>query len=256
MMFLERSLLFFPSRYPEGNWHPPGLQFEDAEFQAADGTQLHGWYVPYNHPRAYVLLAHGNGGNLSDRADLLEVLHDKLHVATLEFDYRGYGRSADTPPSETGILADARAARAWLAKRAGIKETDIVLMGESLGGGVAVDLAARDGARGLVLLNTFSSLPDVAAYHYPWLPVRLLMRNRLDSVAKITSYHGPLLQCHGDRDTIVPLRFAQSLFDAAHQPKQLVLIPGGDHNDDVSPKFWAALDEFLSELSSPPIDGK
>src|ERR1700676_3721708 len=70
MMFLERSLIFFPSRYPEGNWHPPGLQFEDAEFRAADGTRLHGWFVPHDHPRAVVLLAHGNGGNLSDRADL------------------------------------------------------------------------------------------------------------------------------------------------------------------------------------------
>jgi uncharacterized protein len=251
MMFLERSLIFFPSRYPEGNWHPPGLQFEDAEFRAADGTRLHGWFVPHKQPRAVVLLAHGNGGNLSDRVDLLDVLHDHLQVATLIFDYRGYGRSEDRGPDEAGILADARAARAWLAKRSGIKETDFVLFGESLGGGVMVDLAASDGARGLVLLNTFSSLPDVAAWHYPWLPVRLLMRTRLDSAAKIADYHGPLLQCHGDRDRIVPLRFAQRLFDAANEPKQLILIPGGDHNDSVSPKFWAALDKFLTTL--PPV---
>src|SRR5690606_21254788 len=103
------------------------------------------------------------------------------------------GRSEGVP-SEQGILADARAARQWLAQRAGVREQDIVLMGESLGGGVMVDLAASDGARALILENTFTSLPDVAAFHYPWLPVRTLMRTRFDSLSKIGNYHGPLLQ--------------------------------------------------------------
>jgi fermentation-respiration switch protein FrsA (DUF1100 family) len=246
MLVMENSLIYFPSVYPDGIWEPPGLEFEDASFQSADGTKLHGWYVPHDQPRAVVLFAHGNAGNLSHRYELLEDLNE-LGVSTMIFDYRGYGKSEGVP-SEAGILADARAARAWLAKRAGVNEGDIVLMGESLGGGVMVDLAAHDGARALVLENTFTSLPDVAAFHYPWLPVRTLMRTRLDSAAKIGKFHGPLLQAHGDSDTIIPYPIGQKLHAAANEPKTFVSIAGGDHNDARTPEFFAALDRFLSEL--------
>ena len=144
-MSLENSLIFFPIKYPEGYWHPPGLRFEDAWFDAADGVRLHGWYVPKENARGPVLFCHGNGGNITHRIDSLQILNRRAGVSVLIFDYRGYGRSEGTP-NEAGVLADARAARAWLAKREKIAETDVVMMGESLGGGVAVDLAARDGA--------------------------------------------------------------------------------------------------------------
>ena len=170
MMFLENSLLYFPAKYPDGDWNPPGLVFEDAWFNAADGTELHGWFVPCENPRAVALFLHGNAGNMTHRDDMLRELH-RLGVAVLAFDYRGYGRSEGSP-TEAGILADGRAARKWLAERAGIPESEIVLMGESLGGAVAVQLAAEAPARGLVLENVFCSLPDVAAFHYPWLPVQ------------------------------------------------------------------------------------
>ena len=117
MMALENSLIFFPSIYPEGTWNPPGLSFEDAWFEASDGTKLHGWYAPNAKPRAVVLLAHGNAGNLSHRAEMVEALVKRLGVSVLIFDYRGYGKSGGTP-SEAGILADARTARRWLAQRA------------------------------------------------------------------------------------------------------------------------------------------
>ncbi len=182
MMLLERKLIFFPTRH--GNWNPPGLVFEDAHFQASDGTRLHGWYVPHAEAKAVVLIAHGNAGNLADRAWLLGQLNRRVQVGVMIFDYRGYGRSEGSP-DEPGILADARAARAWLARRLQIREQDIVLMGRSLGSGVMVDLAAKDGARGLILDSAFPSLPDVAAHHYPFFPVRWLMRTRLDSLSKI-----------------------------------------------------------------------
>ena len=143
---LERSMLFFPVRYPSGNWHPDGLDFEDAWFQAADGTKLHGWYVPHAKPKATVLYCHGNGGNVAYWAGAAKELHDRAGVSVLLFDYRGYGRS-EGEPYEAGVLADARAARSWLARREGIAEGQIVLLGRSLGGAVAVDLAATDGAR-------------------------------------------------------------------------------------------------------------
>jgi fermentation-respiration switch protein FrsA (DUF1100 family) len=250
MMLLEESLIYFPTKYPGGDWQPAGLTFEDVWFEAEDGVKLHGWYVPHSNPRAVVLFAHGNAGNLSHRADLLRVLH-RMGLSVLAFDYRGYGRSEGSP-HEAGIVADARAARRALAERAGVRESEIVLMGESIGGAVMVELASEDGAAGLVLENVFSSAPDVAAYHYPWLPVRSLMRTRLNAAGKISQYRGPLLQVHGDADTIVPIELGRRLFEAANEPKQFVVIPGADHNDPRTREFFEALDAFIAGLSDRP----
>lgn len=245
MLLLEKRLIYFPARWPAGDWSPLGVPREDAWFTSADGTRLHGWFVPHPRPRAVMLIASGNAGNVTVWRDELEWLH--AHgVAALAFDYRGYGRS-EGQPEEAGLLADARAARAWLAQRTGVPETAIVLRGRSLGGGVMVDLAARDGARGLVLESTFTSLPDVAARVYFWLPVRLLMRTRFDSLSKIGQYRGPLLQSHGDADEIVPYVLGRRLFEAAPGPKWWVTIPGGRHNDPQSSEFYEALQRFLSE---------
>jgi fermentation-respiration switch protein FrsA (DUF1100 family) len=246
MMLLERFLVFPASR--DGDWHPSGLNFEDVRFQAADGVALHGWFLEHPTPREVILFAHGNGGNLSHRAWLMERLRRELGVSVMIFDYRGYGKSEGLP-DEPGILADARAARAWLARRTGKAEQDIVLMGESLGAAVLVDLAAKDGARGLVMQSTFSSLVDVAAYHYPWLPVRLLMRTRMNCMTKIGQYHGPVLQCHGTADTIVPIQFGRRLHEAVPDPKKMwVEMHGLDHNDDPWQYLGPALGQFLDRL--------
>jgi uncharacterized protein len=245
-MFLEEYLIFIPSRYPEGDWFPWGLKFEDAWFKAADGTKIHGWYVPHDSPRAVILFCHGNGGNVTHRVDILKKLHDDASASVMIFDYRGYGRS-EGKPNEMGILSDARAARTWLAQREKISETDIVMMGESLGGGVAVDLAAKDGAKGLVLICTFTSLPDVAASYYPIFPIHLLMRTRLDSISKIANYKGPLLQMHGEVDSIIPYKNGRKLFDAANAPKKFLDYPLHDHNDSVPDEFFEELNAFLEK---------
>ncbi len=249
MWSFENYLVFQPRAYAAADprWQPRDLVFEDVEIASSDGVTVHGWYAPVDVPRATILLLHGNGGNISGLADELRILQRQLGVAALAIDYRGYGKSTGAP-SEAGILADARAARKWLAERSGQREPDIVLWGFSMGGGVAVDLAAEDGARGLVLQSTFTSLPDAAAEHYPWLPVRWLMRNRLDSASKIARYRGPLLQSHGDADVIVPCHLGQQLHALANGPKRFLEIPGGDHNDLPEELFYAALDEFIAGL--------
>ena len=244
---LEKKLVFFPARYPDGNWQPRGFSFEDAWFRSADGVRLHGWYLPHERPRAVVLFCHGNGGNVAHWAGVLRILKEQVGAAVLGFDYRGYGRS-EGKPGEAGVYADARAARAWLAGRAGIPEKRVVLMGRSLGGAVAVDLAASDGARGLVLESTFTSIPEVAADRYPLLPATLLMPMQFNSLAKIRKYRGPLLQSHGDADRVVPYKLGRKLFDAANEPKQFVTIRRGDHNDPQTAEYYQALVAFLSRL--------
>lgn len=244
-MFLEERMIFFPHAYDGGAaWKPPGLEFEDAHFEAADGTRLHGWYCEAEEPREVILFAHGNAGNISHRADVLSLLQRHLDASVMIFDYRGYGRS-EGKPNEAGVLQDARAARAWLAKRAGVAESEIILLGRSLGGGVAVDLAAEDGARALILESTFTSLPDVGARHYPFLPVRWLMRTRLDSLAKIGRYAGPLFQSHGDADSIVPYELGEQLHAAAAGPKEFFPLPDAGHNHAQPMGYYRALGAFL-----------
>ena len=244
----EQSLIFAPTRFPDGRWTPPeGLPVEDAWFAAEDDTRLHGWYCSHPTPVAHVLFCHGNAGNLTDRAALMQQLHDQHRVAVLMFDYRGYGRS-EGKPSEKGVMQDARAARAWLAQRANVVEQDIVLMGRSLGGAVAIDLAAQDGARGLILESTFTSLPDVASRLAWWAAPKLTMQTRLNSLAKIGNYHGPLLYSHGSADRLIPFGQGEKLFAAANEPKHFVTIEGGDHNDPQSAEYYRQLDHFLAAL--------
>ena len=251
LLLLENTLLYPAPKYPQGDWQASFLQHEDVHFTSADGTKLHGWLVEHPQPRAIVLYCHGNGDCVAYLAPYLQQLRDEQQITIFAFDYRGYGRSEGSP-GEQGILEDGHAAQTWLAERLKIKPEDIVLMGRSLGGGVAVDLAAKNGARGLILQNTFTSLPDAAACLYPWAPVRWLMKNRYDSLSKIGSYSGPVLMSHGTADDLVPCNLGRKLFAAISGPKEFVELDGGNHNDEESPEYYLALARFLDRL--PPLN--
>lgn len=244
---VDELLALFPSRFPAGDYRPAESVFEDCWFAASDGIRLHAWHLPRRDPTAFVLHIHGNAGNLSHRAYCARELQQRCGASVMLFDYRGYGRSEGTPTIE-GLLRDARAARAYLAQRAGIDERQIVLVGESLGGAVAVDLAASDGARALVLESTFSSLRDVASTQYPEFLVSMMVADKLNSAARISDYRGPLLQFHGDCDTVIPLDSGRRLFEAAHQPKSFQAMLKHDHNDALPTAFYEAVDRFLREL--------
>ena len=247
---LERRGIFQPAKYPAGDWQPTAVLVQDAHFAAADGTRLHGWYVRHPQPVGHALLLHGNAGNVTLLAETLRTLNRRHNLAVLALDYRGFGKSEGVP-SEQGLYQDARAARRWLAETCGIAEGDVILMGVSLGGAVAVDLAATDGCRGLVLASTFTSLPDVAQHHQPWLPAKLALSTRFDSLTKIKDYRGPLLLAHGDADEVVPYRHGLELYAAAPGPKRLFTNQGGKHNDPQPEEYRVALDQFLREL--PPL---
>lgn len=249
----ERSSLFQPDKYPAGEWSQTTILVQDAWFAAADGTKLHGWYARRPQPKAHALVLHGNAGNVTLLADSLRILNHRHGLSVLALDYRGYGRSEGTP-SEQGVLQDARAARKWLAQKEGIAERDVVLMGQSLGGGVAIDLAANDGCRGLVVAGTFTSVPDVAQHHVSWLPMRWLLSTKFDSLTKIKQYQGPLLLAHGDADEVVPYQQGLKLFEAAPGPKKMITNFGGKHNDPLPEEYRTALDEFLAHLPSLEAD--
>ncbi len=248
LLVLENALLYPAPKFPEGDWKAPQLDHEDVDFTSADGTKLHGWLAEHPNPRGVLMYCHGNGDCVGYLGPLMRELRDKHQLTVFAFDYRGYGKSEGSP-SEPGILADGHAAQEWLAKRTGCTPADIILMGRSLGGGVAVDLAAKNGARALILQNTPTSIPDAAAYMYWFAPVHMLMKNRYDSLSKIGSYTGPVLISHGTADTLVPFALGQKLFAAVKsEMKRFFPIEGGGHNDVEPPEYEAALEEFLASL--------
>lgn len=245
---VEQMFIFFPTRYPMGHWQPQGLQFEDVWFETEDGVRLHAWYIPAAEDSEVLIFAHGNAGNLSDRLALVQTLHNDLGLSVLIFDYRGYGRSEGSP-SVQGILKDAKAARKWLTARVQRKPEDIILMGRSLGASVAVHMAAESGARALILESAFSSFKDVADRVYPWLPARFLLRNDIQADVLIRDYHGPLFQSHGMADSMISINLGRKIYEAAHEPKEFIALPGLDHNDPPPPDYYDKLDSFIKNLA-------
>ena len=206
-----------------------GLVFEDLRLATPDGLSLHAWYLPGpDTRRGAVLFCHGNGGNISHRLETLRILHD-LGFSVLIFDYRGYGQS-DGKPSEEGFYQDAQAAYEFLTQDKGFDPAEIVLWGRSLGAAVACRLAAGTQAGALVLESGFTSIPDMAAKRYPFLPSRLLSRFGFHSLNTLPAVRCPTLVIHSPEDQTVPYEFGCKLYEAAPEPKAFLEIQGG-HND-------------------------
>ena len=248
LMLMENYLVYPGASTSRGNYDAE-FEFEDVYFTASDGTKLHGWMIPYPESSRYVLYCHGNGENVACAGNgVAKVMGDAMKANVFVYDYRGYGKSAGES-SETGIKLDTDAAMNWLCQRFGIKPTDVIVEGFSVGGGPAVYVGMKQGAKGLLLHRTFSSLPDVAAEKHPWAPVRLLMRNKFDSAALIADYNGPLLQSHGTIDQVVPFKFGKKLHDACPSTdKQFFTRPDMDHFSYVDPDFLDMASQFADRL--------
>jgi fermentation-respiration switch protein FrsA (DUF1100 family) len=244
-LWFENALVFRACTASESWLEPRGMTVRDVRFRSADGTELHAWWIPPERPDAgAVLVSHGNGGNLSYRGFLAGNLSMLTGAGVLLYDYPGYGHSAGTP-SEAGCYAAADAAYDWLTTTGKVPPGRVVLVGESLGGGVAVDLAARTEHRALVLFCTFTTLPAAAKARYPFLPTHTMMRNRFDSLSKIDRCRRPLFLAHGTADGSVPVRLGEELFAAAPGPKEFLRVEGAGHNDLLSERVYLALKAFL-----------
>ena len=246
---IERNFIFFPERDLVASPADFGLAFEEVSFQATDSVVLHGWFVPGQGDITW-LWFHGNAGNISHRLENLLLLHHRLGVNILLFDYRGYGHSAGRP-SEEGTYQDAEGAINYLGSRLDIDPSKIVFFGRSVGCAVAVDLATRHTPYGLILESSFTSIADMAKRAFPFLPVGFLVRGKYDSISRIKHISAPLLILHGDRDDIVPIELGRRLFEAANQPKTFYTIAGAGHNDTYvmgGEPYLAALEQFMESL--------
>jgi fermentation-respiration switch protein FrsA (DUF1100 family) len=252
LLLLENWLIYRPSG-PEDWLAKPQGEIEDVALVSADGTRLHGWWYAKPGSGTALLFFHGNAGNLSWRGDAMMSLRDQLDVGVLIIDYPGYGKSQGRP-TEAGCYAAADAAYDWLTTEQRIPGPNVLLCGESLGGGVAVDLASRKPHRALILIKTFTSMPDVGQGLYPFMPVRLLMRNRFDSLAKLDDCKQPIFVAHGDNDHVIPFSHGERLYTAAHAPKQFLRLEGADHNDPLPFEFYEQLKSFLAASAPLPVD--
>ena len=230
---VQRQLLYLPNRSIPSATASGVPEMGEVTLQTDDGLRLVAWYRPSAQRRATILYLHGNGGHIGYRGERVRPFIDG-GFGVLLMEYRGYGGNPGRP-SEAGLMSDARAALAFL-DGAGVPSAETVLYGESLGSTVAVAIAAERAAGGrpvaaLVLEAPLSSVSDVAAHHYPWMPVRWLLKDRFEAEARIADVGAPVLVVHGDADDIVPIRYGRALFEAAQEPKEAAWISGGGHED-------------------------
>lgn len=246
----QDSLVYFPNTGRAHSATPAvhGLTYEDVLLKTSDGETLHAWWVPVTGARGTAVLFHGNAGNISHRIEYARMF-STLGYNTLLVDYRGYGKSTGTP-SEKGTYEDASATWQWLTATRGIADRDIVIFGESLGGAVACWLARQRTPRALILASTFTSVPDLGAEVYSFLPVRLISRFKYNTRECLGEVKAPVLVIHSPDDEIIPFAHGKKLFEAAREPKAFLELSGG-HNDGfvfVRPDWVKALGAFLKSV--------
>jgi uncharacterized protein len=241
----QSSLTFFPLRRIVSTPHEAGLSYDAVSFRTEDDVDISAWFVPALKARGTILFCHGNGGNISDRLQYIEIFH-RLGLNTFIFDYRGFGRSTGKP-TEDGAYQDAEAAWNYLVREKGVAPGEIVVFGESLGGAVAAWLAHAEKPGALVISSAFTSFPDIAAFHYPFFPARLLSRYRFNTLEYLHGVACPVLVVHSCEDEIVPYSQGRRLFEAVVSPKEFLEIRGG-HNTCImtsEDSFSTGVGDFL-----------
>jgi fermentation-respiration switch protein FrsA (DUF1100 family) len=255
-LVLMETRLVYPGAYFADNRalddaHYP--EIETVEYGTTDRLTLRGRLMERDQSEEIVLFFHGNGVKAKWMDSWLYLLSDEFNATVMVAEYRGY--DDDVTPDETGVLADCLAARDYLCERYGKSPADIILYGRSLGGGCAVAIAAQGGAKALILERTFDRLVNVAGGKYPFIPVNLLMRNRFDSIAKMTVYDGPLIQLHGTTDDLIPIEHGEALCDSAGcEQKHWIAVEGLGHNDSLPLQSLREIVAKVQEFTSTHRD--
>ena len=221
------AMLFRPVSGSEIRPERLGLDGQDVFLETEDGVGIHGFWLPVEGADKALLFLHGNGGNASYALPSASRFL-RFGVSVLVLDYRGYGLSEGTP-TEAGLYLDAEAGLDYLVEVQGFPQDRILVLGQSLGGAVAVHLAQERSLGGVILESTFDSLAGVVRSRLPF--VDLMLSGRFDSDRKIARLESPVLFLHGDRDGTVPLEAGKRLFSKAPDPKAFVVIEGARHND-------------------------
>ncbi len=259
LYFRQSSLVYYPKKELEATPVDYKMYYVDCQVTSADNSKLHGWHlfsdlaVTTGQPLGTIFFAHGNGGNISHRLDLISHWRS-LGLNVFCFDYQGYGKSSGRP-SEQGTYADIRACWEYLITQFNVPPEKIIVLGRSLGAAVASHLVAeltqegKPTPAGLIMEAPFTSIPDMGARLYPFLPVRMLSRIVYDNQAQVARIHVPLLIMHGSDDELVPESMGKEVYESANEPKRFVSLPGGHEDTYIVGQvdYDAALMTFVHE---------
>jgi fermentation-respiration switch protein FrsA (DUF1100 family) len=254
VLLTQENRMLYPAATVSRPWREPrpDLGVRDVHLTSSDGTAIHAWFsapAGWKPPMGAILYSHGNGSNLSYKQGTCRRWQMALKRAILVYDYPGYGKSMGRP-TEAGCYAAAEAAHRFLVETHKVPPGEIILLGSSLGGAMATELATRHEQRLLVLVNSFTSFPDMAQKQVPYYPSRWLVKNRLDNLDKIERIRGPVFITHGTADPLVPFWMGERLFEKAHGPKHFHVRPGSNHQHPAEPAFFAAVRAFLDETAA------
>jgi len=246
----QRSLMYQPGRHVATPAESGVAEMQAIVLKTADGFSLTSWYAPAHPGKPTIVYVHGNAGTISDRGYKLRPLLDQGYGAAL-VGYRGYGGNPGSP-TEAGLYTDAETMIDHL-RAGGVPAADIILFGESLGTGVAVEIAARAAiaaspVKAVILEAPFTSMGDAAQTHYPFIPAKFLVKDRYESIAKISAIKASLYLYHGDRDRVVSQTLGRRLFDAAVEPKTADWITGADHGNLYDFGAAAGILAFLARI--------
>jgi len=253
LFIFQSHYVYYPERVLLADPGSIGLDFENIHFETTDGVRLSGWFVPSENASGVILFCHGNAGNISHRLESIQIFH-RLGLDVFIFDYRGYGHS-EGKPTEDGTYKDVVAAWQYLIEELEVDPNEVIVFGRSLGGAVASWLAQSHSPRALILESTFTSLPDIAATLYPYLPVRPLLRFEYNTAAYLSKVNCPVLIVHSRGDEIMPFSHGQRLFAMGKEPKKFLEITG-THNDGFitsGKRYEYGLNAFISKHIEPRI---
>ena len=241
---LAESFLFHPLKYPRG-FDRFKIEGQRVKFTSEDGTKLDGRYFIAPDSKGVIVFCHGNAGNLASRTQRMEQLQKQFGYSFFLFDYRGYGRS-EGKPTVSGVLADGRAAVRKAAELAHVKPSEVIVMGRSLGGAIAIQLAAKFKSPKLIVESTFTSFRDIARDKVSFLS-GLTRKSDLDSVKAIAEYRGAVLLSHSVDDGVIPYKHGKTLYEKANQPKQFYEVKNAGHNDPMPESYRRILGQFLNQ---------
>jgi len=245
----QRNLLYHPSmdNYLKDQVTNEPTGIEKVKITTADNIDLTAWFYNKNMEKfKTILFFHGNAGSLENRTYKLNHFKD-LNVNFLIIAWRGFSGNKGKP-NEMGLYEDAESAVKWLNAK-GIKEENIILYGESLGTGVAIEVAQNKNYAGIILESPFTSMVNMGKKYYPFFPVRFLLKDKFESYRKIKKVSAPVLVLHGKKDKIVPFVMGEKMYEMANEPKFFYFQEYGDHMIDYDTELLMALEKFIRSLN-------